>query len=139
MRAKIFSLSPSRMAGSGDLATAIALLLGSVLLAYVRPRRLGRVTGADGVYQFPTADTGLLPDAGFYLWADVSRTGLSDTGFAARLLAEQNVTVLPGSYLAREADGINPGANRVRMALVATPEECLEGARRIVAFCKSLG
>ncbi|WP_432260088.1 succinyldiaminopimelate transaminase [Cupriavidus sp. TMH.W2] len=80
-----------------------------------------------------------LPDAGFYLWADVSRTGLSDTEFAARLLAEQNVTVLPGSYLAREADGINPGANRVRMALVATPEECLEGARRIVEFCKSLG
>ncbi|CAM3124083.1 succinyldiaminopimelate transaminase [Cupriavidus taiwanensis] len=80
-----------------------------------------------------------LPDAGFYLWADVSRTGLSDTEFAARLLAEQNVTVLPGSYLAREADGFNPGANRVRMALVATPEECVEGARRIVEFCKSLG
>ncbi|MGH8785079.1 MAG: succinyldiaminopimelate transaminase [Cupriavidus necator] len=80
-----------------------------------------------------------LPDAGFYLWADVSCTGLSDTEFAARLLAEQNVTVLPGSYLAREADGINPGANRVRMALVATPEECLEGAHRIVEFCKSLG
>jgi len=79
-----------------------------------------------------------LPDAGFYLWADVSRTGLSDTEFAARLLAAQNVTVLPGSYLAREADGFNPGANRVRMALVATPEECLEGARRIVAFCRSL-
>ncbi|WP_439670620.1 succinyldiaminopimelate transaminase [Cupriavidus necator] len=79
-----------------------------------------------------------LPDAGFYLWADVSRTGLTDTEFAARLLAEQNVTVLPGSYLAREADGINPGANRVRMALVATPAECLEGARRIVEFCKSL-
>ena len=80
-----------------------------------------------------------LPDAGFYLWADVSRTGLTDTEFAARLLAEQNVTVLPGSYLAREADGINPGANRVRMALVATPEECLEGARRIVEFCRALG
>ncbi|WER47367.1 succinyldiaminopimelate transaminase [Cupriavidus sp. WKF15] len=80
-----------------------------------------------------------LPDAGFYLWADVSRTGLTDVEFAARLLAAQNVTVLPGSYLAREAGGINPGANRVRMALVATPEECLEGARRIVEFCKSLG
>jgi len=80
-----------------------------------------------------------LPDAGFYLWADVSRTGLTDVEFAARLLAAQNVTVLPGSYLAREADDINPGANRVRMALVATPEECLEGARRIVEFCKSLG
>ncbi|AOY90930.1 succinyldiaminopimelate transaminase [Cupriavidus sp. USMAA2-4] len=80
-----------------------------------------------------------LPDAGFYLWADVSRTGLSDTEFATRLLAAQNVTVLPGSYLAREAGGINPGANRVRMALVATPEECLEGARRIVEFCKAPG
>jgi len=80
-----------------------------------------------------------LPDAGFYLWADVSRTGLTDVEFAAQLLAAQNVTVLPGSYLAREAGGINPGANRVRMALVATPEECLEGARRIVEFCKSLG
>ena len=80
-----------------------------------------------------------LPDAGFYLWADVSRTGLTDVEFAAQLLAAQNVTVLPGSYLAREAGGINPGANRVRMALVATPEECQEGARRIVEFCKSLG
>ncbi|ABF08307.1 Probable succinyldiaminopimelate aminotransferase protein [Cupriavidus metallidurans CH34] len=80
-----------------------------------------------------------LPDAAFYLWADVSRTGLSDTEFAVRLLAEQNLTVLPGSYLARDAHGVNPGANRVRMALVATPDECLEGARRIVEFCKSLG
>ncbi|USE78752.1 succinyldiaminopimelate transaminase [Cupriavidus gilardii] len=79
-----------------------------------------------------------LPDAGFYLWADVSRTGLSDTEFAARLYAEQHLTVLPGSYLARETDGINPGANRVRMALVATPEECREGAERIVAFCRGL-
>ncbi|MBO4120379.1 succinyldiaminopimelate transaminase [Cupriavidus gilardii] len=79
-----------------------------------------------------------LPDAGFYLWADVSRTGLADTEFAARLYAEQHLTVLPGSYLAREADGINPGANRVRMALVATPEECREGAQRIVAFCRGL-
>ncbi len=80
-----------------------------------------------------------LPDAGFYLWADVTRTGLSDTEFATRLLAAQNVTVLPGSYLAREAGGVNPGANRVRLALVATPAECLEGAKRIVEFCKSLG
>ncbi|MGO4766245.1 succinyldiaminopimelate transaminase [Cupriavidus sp. 2KB_3] len=80
-----------------------------------------------------------LPDAAFYLWADVSRTGLSDTEFAVRLLAEQNVAVLPGSYLARDAHGVNPGKNRVRMALVATPDECVEGARRIVEFCKSLG
>ncbi len=79
-----------------------------------------------------------LPDASFYLWADVTRTGLSDTEFAQRLYAEYNVTVLPGSYLAREAHGINPGANRIRMALVAETAEGLEAAQRIVQFCKSL-
>ncbi|WP_338764692.1 succinyldiaminopimelate transaminase [Massilia sp. METH4] len=79
-----------------------------------------------------------LPDAGFYLWADVSRTGLSDTEFARRLYAEYNVTVLPGSYLAREAHGSNPGRNRIRMALVAETAEGLEAAQRIVRFCKNL-
>ncbi|MCG2583296.1 succinyldiaminopimelate transaminase [Massilia sp. TS11] len=79
-----------------------------------------------------------LPDAGFYLWADVSRTGLSDTEFARRLYADYNVTVLPGSYLAREAHGINPGAGRVRMALVAETAEGLEAAQRIVQFCQTL-
>ncbi|MBA5689256.1 succinyldiaminopimelate transaminase [Rugamonas apoptosis] len=79
-----------------------------------------------------------LPDAGFYLWADVSRTGLSDTEFAQRLYAEYNVTVLPGSFLAREAHGLNPGRNRIRMALVSSTEEGLEAARRIVQFCKTL-
>ncbi|HYD60021.1 MAG TPA: succinyldiaminopimelate transaminase [Noviherbaspirillum sp.] len=80
-----------------------------------------------------------LPDASFYLWAKVDlHTGLSDTEFAKRLYAEYNVTVLPGSYLAREAHGINPGQNRVRMALVAEVDECLEAARRIVEFTKKL-
>ncbi len=79
-----------------------------------------------------------LPDAGFYLWADVRRTGLSDTDFARRLYAEYNVTVLPGSYLAREAHGINPGRNRIRMALVAGVDEGLDAANRIVEFCKGL-
>ncbi|MDC8756153.1 succinyldiaminopimelate transaminase [Janthinobacterium fluminis] len=79
-----------------------------------------------------------LPDAGFYLWADVSRTGLSDTEFAQRLYAEYNVTVLPGSFLARDAHGVNPGRNRIRMALVAEAAEGLEAARRIVQFCHSL-
>lgn len=78
-----------------------------------------------------------LPDAGFYLWAKVDKIGgLSDTEFAKRLYAEYNVTVLPGSYLAREAHGVNPGQNRVRMALVAEVDECLEAARRIVEFAK---
>lgn len=79
-----------------------------------------------------------LPDAGFYLWADVRRTGLSDTEFARRLYAEYNVTVLPGSYLARDAHGTNPGRNRIRMALVAGVDEGLEAATRIVQFCQSL-
>lgn len=79
-----------------------------------------------------------LPDAGFYLWAGVSRSGLSDTEFARRLYAEYNVTVLPGSYLAREAHGLNPGRERIRMALVASVDEGLEAATRIVEFCKGL-
>ncbi|HMW24782.1 MAG TPA: succinyldiaminopimelate transaminase [Burkholderiaceae bacterium] len=80
-----------------------------------------------------------LPDAGFYLWAQVPADvcGGSDTAFARELLAQYNVTVLPGSYLAREAHGSNPGAGRVRMALVAGVEECLEAAGRIAAFIRT--
>lgn len=73
------------------------------------------------------------PDAGFYLWA---RTPGADTDFARGLQAEYNVTVLPGSYLAREADSVNPGAGFVRIALVAEPAECIEAAERIVAYCR---
>jgi len=80
-----------------------------------------------------------LPDAGFYLWAKVDKLAkISDTEFAKRLYAEYNVTVLPGSYVAREAHGINPGANRIRMALVAEVDECLEAAQRIVEFTRKL-
>ena len=75
-----------------------------------------------------------LPDAGFYLWAAVKG---SDTDFARDLLAAYNVTVLPGSFLAREARGHNPGAGRIRMALVAETEECVEAAERIVQFVQS--
>jgi len=75
------------------------------------------------------------PDAGFYLWV---RTPIEDTEFARRLYAEQHLTVLPGSFLARESNGVNPGANYVRMALVAETGECLEAARRIVQFTKTL-
>ena len=75
------------------------------------------------------------PEAGFYLWA---RTPCADTDFARRLQAEYNVTVLPGSYLARESQGVNPGAGFVRIALVADVDECLEAARRIVALCQTL-
>jgi len=82
-----------------------------------------------------------LPDASFYLWAGVPERfakavpGLSaDEAFARELLAQYNVTVLPGSYLARTVNGHNPGAGRVRLALVAEVDECLEAAQRIVAF-----
>ncbi len=75
-----------------------------------------------------------LPDAGFYLWAQVKG---DDADFARELLALYNVTVLPGSYLAREAQGSNPGAGRIRMALVAETAECVEAAQRIVQFVKN--
>lgn len=79
-----------------------------------------------------------LPDAGFYLWAKVpDALCMTDAEFARELLAQYNVTVLPGSYLAREAGGFNPGAQRVRMALVAQAEECAEAALRIVQFIQS--
>ena len=71
------------------------------------------------------------PDAGFYLWPT---TPLDDTEFTRELFAQQNVTVLPGSFLSREAHGINPGTNHIRMALVAEFEECVEAAQRIREF-----
>jgi N-succinyldiaminopimelate aminotransferase len=83
-----------------------------------------------------------LPDASFYLWAGVpllpgeDAVG-SDTRFARDLLAQYNVTVLPGSYLARETAGQNPGQGRIRMALVAETAECVEAAQRIVQFIQS--
>ena len=73
-----------------------------------------------------------LPDAGFYLWAGVP--GGDDQTFARDLLAQYNVTVLPGSFLARESQGFNPGAGRIRMALVAETQECMQAAQRIVEF-----
>jgi N-succinyldiaminopimelate aminotransferase len=77
-----------------------------------------------------------LPDAGFYLWAGIP--GGDDVGWARGLLAQYNVQVLPGSLLARAAHGVNPGAGRVRMALVAGVDECVEAAWRIVSYSESL-
>jgi N-succinyldiaminopimelate aminotransferase len=76
-----------------------------------------------------------MPDASFYLWA---RTPVSDTEFARGLLEHYNVVVLPGSFLAREVKGINPGANFVRIALVASATECLDAASRIRRFAQQL-
>lgn len=69
-----------------------------------------------------------MPDAAFYLWV---QTGQDDTKLAVQLKRDLNITVLPGSYLAREAHGINPGKGFIRMALVATLDECVEAAHRI--------
>jgi N-succinyldiaminopimelate aminotransferase len=71
-----------------------------------------------------------MPEAAFYLWA---QTPGGDEAFARRLLAEENVTVLPGSYVGRDVDGVNPGADRIRIALVASFDECAEAIDRIVA------
>lgn len=72
-----------------------------------------------------------LPEGAFYLWA---RADMPDTEFAQRLYRDFNVTVLPGSYLAREAHGVNPGQNFVRLALVASLDECTEAANRILSL-----
>ena len=76
-----------------------------------------------------------LPEAGFYLWAE---TPISDTEFTRRLFDEHNVTVLPGSFLARDTASSNPGQNRIRMALVAPIEDCINAAHRIRTLIESL-
>ncbi|MCW8194294.1 succinyldiaminopimelate transaminase [Proteobacteria bacterium 005FR1] len=75
------------------------------------------------------------PEAGFYLWL---KTPINDLDFAQQLFSRENITVLPGSYIAREADGINPGENHVRIALVASPEECVTAAKRLRRFIEGL-
>lgn len=75
------------------------------------------------------------PEAAFYLWA---QTPVDDALFAQRLYAEENVAVLPGSYVARDAHGFNPGRRWIRLALVASHDECAEAVARIVAFTHRL-
>ena len=69
------------------------------------------------------------PDAGFYLWPTLP---IDDTTFTQHLLHEQNVAVVPGSYLGREVKGVNPGARHIRLALVAKLDECVDAAKRLV-------
>ncbi len=76
-----------------------------------------------------------IPEATFYLWAE---TPISDTNFARQLYQDYNVTVLPGSYLAREAHSVNPGKNFIRMAMVPPLSECVEATKRIKTLCNSL-
>ena len=75
------------------------------------------------------------PAAGFYLWL---RTHLPDTDFARRLYAEENLTVLPGRFLSRAAQGVDPGEHRIRLALVPPLDECVDAAHRIKRFVERL-
>ncbi len=75
------------------------------------------------------------PDAGFYLWP---KTPINDAEFSRNLFEQQNVTVVPGSFLSREINGYNPGSRRIRMALVAPLDECIEAAQRIKSFTHSI-
>ena len=72
-----------------------------------------------------------IPEGGFYLWPEMA---ICDREFSRQLYIEQSLTVLPGSFLSREVDGINPGQNRVRIALVPEYEQCIEAANRIKNF-----
>ena len=76
-----------------------------------------------------------LPEAAFYLWP---RTPISDEEFARGLFTNQNVTVLPGTYLSRRVSGGDPGENRIRISLVASIDDCIEAARRIRTYVESL-
>lgn len=76
-----------------------------------------------------------MPEAGFYLWA---KTPISDEVLTQKVFTQAHVNVVPGSYLARTIDGLNPGANRIRMALVASLEECIEAAQRIRRVVETL-
>ncbi|MCK5809508.1 MAG: succinyldiaminopimelate transaminase [Cocleimonas sp.] len=71
------------------------------------------------------------PDASFYLWAG---TEINDETFTREIYAQQHLNVVPGSYLSREVNGLNPGENRIRLALVATLDECIEAANRIKQY-----
>jgi N-succinyldiaminopimelate aminotransferase len=74
------------------------------------------------------------PDGAFYLWPDVQR---DDETFTRDLFATQNLTILPGSYLARDTRSGNPGRNRVRISLVAPIDECVTAAHRIRTFLET--
>jgi N-succinyldiaminopimelate aminotransferase len=97
----------------------------------VENRRLYRVKFDAIVPQLSSVLAVTQPSGGFFLWPELP---IDDEQFARELYTEQNVTVLPGSYLSREAGGSNPGRNHVRMALVAPLEECIEATQRIREF-----
>ena len=101
----------------------------------VENRHLYRKKFAEAAALLPIAMPAPIPAAAFYLWA---RTPVSDVEFAQQLYRDYNVTVLPGSYLARQAHGVNPGENFVRIALVAPLAECVEAIDRMNSLVSAL-
>jgi N-succinyldiaminopimelate aminotransferase len=101
----------------------------------VENRRLYAQKFSDAIALLSDVTMVRMPDAGFYLWI---KTPISDTEFTKRLYQDYNVTVLPGSYLARDAHGMNPGKGFVRIALIASPQECIEAMNRIKSFLRTL-
>ncbi len=115
----------------------------------IENRRLYREKFAAFIDILGDVCTVIKPPASFYVWLKIplpaaspfskgGLRGISDTEFARQLFAKQNITVLPGSYLSRDFDGINPGLNHVRIALVAPLDECIDAAQRIKIFLNSL-
>ncbi len=101
----------------------------------VENRRLYAQKFSDAMALLSDAMTVQMPDAGFYLWI---KTPIDDTEFTKRLYQDYNVTVLPGSYLARDAQGSNPGKNYIRVALVPPAQECNEAMQRIKSLVTQL-
>ena len=115
----------------------------------IENRRLYREKFAAFIDILGDVCTVIKPPASFYVWLKIplpaaspfskgGLRGISDTEFAKQLFAQQNITVLPGSYLSRDFDGIDPGLNHVRIALVAPLDECIDAAQRIKIFLNSL-
>jgi len=101
----------------------------------VENRRLYAQKFSAAIASLSEVTTVQMPDASFYLWL---KTPISDTEFTKQLYQDYNVTVLPGSYLARDAHDMNPGKNFVRIALVASPQECIEAMSRIKSLVTHL-
>jgi N-succinyldiaminopimelate aminotransferase len=101
----------------------------------VENRRLYREKFQRVVAMLAEVSEVVMPQAAFYLWLP---TSIPDTEFAKGLFNQYNVTVLPGSFLAREARGVNPGQDFVRIALVASVEECIEAGQRLCDYIRQL-
>ncbi|GAB7549212.1 succinyldiaminopimelate transaminase [Cupriavidus sp. 8B] len=104
----------------------------------VENRRLYREKFAFAIPRLRQVASLHAPQAGFFAWLDIGASGLDDVAFTRELLAEQNLAVVPGSYLARTVRDHNPGVGHIRIALVASPEECAQGVERLIRFVRAL-